>query len=54
MEPKACLAAYDAAGDKYDLYVSSQGISLMRNSASGITGIPAEKLMVHARDVGGG
>src|SRR5438034_10359447 len=33
MEPKACLAAYDAASDKYDLYVSSQGLSLMRGSA---------------------
>jgi len=54
MEPKACLAAYDAAADKYDLYVSSQGLSLMRGSASGITGIPAEKIMVHAQDVGGG
>src|SRR6266849_2198896 len=54
MEPKACLAAYDAAADKYDLYVSSQGLSLMRGSASGITGIPAEKIRVHAHDVGGG
>src|SRR6266481_4995321 len=54
MEPKACLAAYDAASDKYDLYVSSQGLSLMRGSASGITGISAEKIMVHAQDVGGG
>src|SRR6266849_4539371 len=54
MEPKACLAAYDAAADKYDLYVSSQGLSLMRGSASGITGIPADKIMVHAQDVGGG
>ena len=34
MEPKACLAAYDAKADKYDLYVSSQGLSLMRGSAS--------------------
>jgi aerobic carbon-monoxide dehydrogenase large subunit len=54
MEPKACLAAYDPAADKYDLYVSSQGLSLMRGSASGITGIPADKIMVRAQDVGGG
>src|SRR5258706_1561356 len=26
----------------------------MRSSASGITGVPPEKIMVHARDVGGG
>src|SRR2546422_4554859 len=54
MEPKACLAAYDAAADKYDLYVSSQGLSLMVGSASGITGIPPGNIRVHAHDVGGG
>lgn len=54
MEPKACLAAYDAKADRYHLYASSQGLSLMRHSASGITGIPAEKILVHAQDVGGG
>src|SRR5439155_7821299 len=30
MEPKACLAAYDAEAGRYDLDVSSQGLSLMR------------------------
>jgi carbon-monoxide dehydrogenase large subunit len=54
LEPKACLAAYDAGADRYHLYASSQGLTLMRGSASGITGIPAEKIMVHAQDVGGG
>jgi carbon-monoxide dehydrogenase large subunit len=54
MEPKACLAAYDANADAYDLYTSSQGLTLMRGSASGITGIPQEKIKVHAQDVGGG
>ena len=54
MEPKACLVSYDAKADKYDLYASSQGLTLMRSSASGITGIPAERIMVRAQDVGGG
>jgi carbon-monoxide dehydrogenase large subunit len=54
MEPKACVAAYDASADVYDLYSSSQGLSLMRGSASGITGVPPEKIRVHAHDVGGG
>jgi carbon-monoxide dehydrogenase large subunit len=54
MEPKACLVSYDAKADKYDLYASSQGLTLMRASASGITGIPAERIMVRAQDVGGG
>jgi carbon-monoxide dehydrogenase large subunit len=54
MEPKACLVAYDAGTDVYDLYTSSQGLSLMRGSASGITGVPPEKIRVRAQDVGGG
>src|SRR6266581_2276051 len=54
MEPKACLAAHDAAADRYDLYTSSQGMSLILGGLSGITGIPAEKFRVHAQDVGGG
>ena len=54
MEPKACLVSYDAKADKYDLYASSQGLTLMRASASGITGIPGERIMVRAQDVGGG
>jgi carbon-monoxide dehydrogenase large subunit len=54
MEPKGCVAAYDAKTDAYDLYSSSQGLSLMRGSASGITGVPPEKIRVHAQDVGGG
>jgi aerobic carbon-monoxide dehydrogenase large subunit len=54
MEPKACLAAHDAGADRYDLYTSSQGMSLILGGLSGITGIPAEKFRVHAQDVGGG
>ncbi|MGH8634285.1 MAG: xanthine dehydrogenase family protein molybdopterin-binding subunit, partial [Burkholderiales bacterium] len=53
MEPKACLAAYDAATGTYDLYSSTQGISLMLAGLTGVTGIPAEKFSVRAQDVGG-
>lgn len=53
MEPKACLAAHDAATGTYDLYSSTQGISLMLAGLAGVTGIPAEKFRVHAQDVGG-
>ena len=53
MEPKACLAAYDAATGTWDLYSSTQGISLMLAGLTGVTGIPAEKFRVHAHDVGG-
>ena len=53
MEPKACLAAYDAATETWDLYSSTQGISLMLAGLTGVTGIPAEKFRVRAQDVGG-
>ena len=54
MEPKACLAAYDAATDSYDLYSSSQGMSHILSGLTGIFGLPESKFRAHARDVGGG
>jgi carbon-monoxide dehydrogenase large subunit len=54
MEPKSCLAAYDAATDTYDLYAPSQGMTLMVPALSAILGVPREKIRLHARDVGGG
>jgi carbon-monoxide dehydrogenase large subunit len=54
MEPKACLASYDAAKDVYDLYSSSQGISHILSGLTTIFGLPEAKFRPHARDVGGG
>ena len=54
MEPKACIATYDAATDSYDVYASSQGMSLMLPNLAAITGTPIERIRLHARDVGGG
>ncbi len=54
MEPKSCLAAYDAAAGAYDLYAPSQGMTLMVPGLAAILGVPAEKVRLHARDVGGG
>ncbi len=54
MEPKACLAAYDAVSETFDLYAPSQGMTLMLGGLSAITGHPREKIRLHARDVGGG
>jgi carbon-monoxide dehydrogenase large subunit len=54
MEPKACLAAYDAAKDVYELYSSSQGISHILSGLTTIFGLPESKFRAHARDVGGG
>ena len=54
MEPKAATVMYDAAKDVYDLYVPSQGMTMMRHGLTVGTKIPEEKLRVHAHDVGGG
>ena len=54
MEPKACVVTYDAACDSYDVYASSQGISMMLPNFSAITGVPPERIRLHAHDVGGG
>lgn len=54
MEPKACLAAYDAASDSFDIYMPTQGMSEIRTALAHITGLPAERFRVHAYDAGGG
>jgi aerobic carbon-monoxide dehydrogenase large subunit len=54
MEPKACLAAYDPVTESYDLYTSTQGLALMLPNLVAITGVPADKIRIHAHDVGGG
>lgn len=54
MEPKAAVANYDKKRDIYDVYVPTQGITLMRPGLAVATGVPEEKIKVHAWDVGGG
>jgi aerobic carbon-monoxide dehydrogenase large subunit len=54
MEPKACAVVHDAASDRYDIYSSSQGMSMMLPNFTSITGVPAANIRIHARDVGGG
>ena len=54
MEPKACLVAYDANTESFDVYTSTQGLALMLPNFVAITGVPAEKIRIHAHDVGGG
>jgi carbon-monoxide dehydrogenase large subunit len=53
MEPKACLATYDAAKDSYEFWSSSQGITMMKGSFASF-GIPPDKVRFTAQDVGGG
>jgi carbon-monoxide dehydrogenase large subunit len=54
MEPKACVVVHDVATDSYDVYASSQGMSMMLPNLAAITGTPIERIRLHARDVGGG
>jgi len=54
MEPKACLASYDAASGRFDVYMATQGMSMMSAGLAAVTGVPREKIRVHAHDVGGG
>jgi aerobic carbon-monoxide dehydrogenase large subunit len=54
MEPKACVAAYDASSGIFDVYASSQGKGMMLPNFAAILGVPAEKIRLHALDVGGG
>jgi len=54
MEPKACLAAYDPTTQIFDVYASSQGKGMMVPVLAVVLGVPAEKVRLHAWDVGGG
>ena len=54
MEPRACLAAYEAAGDLYHLHACTQGAATMRTQLSVVLGVAPEKIRVIAEEVGGG
>ena len=54
MEPKSCAVVYEPSDDSYDVYASSQGMSMMLPNLAAITGTPMERIRLHARDVGGG
>jgi carbon-monoxide dehydrogenase large subunit len=53
MEPKACLAAYDAATGIYDLYLPTQGMAAVRDGLAHVAGVGRENIRIHAKDVGG-
>src|SRR5438093_1969735 len=54
MEPRACLAHWDAGAEMYHLYTCTQGAGIMRNQLSAVLGVPPEKIRVIAEEVGGG
>jgi carbon-monoxide dehydrogenase large subunit len=54
MEPRACLAHYEAAHGMHILYACTQGVAGMRGQLATVLGVPPEKVRVAAEEVGGG
>lgn len=55
MEPRTCIASYDAQDDRYEFITTSQGVGYMvRVLCDHVLKIPHEKMHVVTYDVGGG
>ncbi len=54
MEPRACLAAFDALSGDYTLYACTQGAPMMRAQLAAVLDVPQETVRIGAKDVGGG
>src|SRR5262252_4974324 len=53
LEPRAALAEYDAASDRYTLHAGSGGAVRQKNELAAVLGIAPERLRVLSYDVGG-
>jgi aerobic carbon-monoxide dehydrogenase large subunit len=53
LEPRAAVAAYDAASDKYTLHAGSGGAVRQKSELAKVLGISADRLRVLSYDVGG-
>ena len=53
LEPRACLAAFDANSGRYTVYLPLQGAGTMRGQFLQVTGLDKEKIVLAAQDVGG-
>lgn len=54
MEPRACLAQYDAEQGQFTVEVPSQGVHGMRDALASAVGVDASAVRVLTGDVGGG
>jgi len=55
IEPRAAIGDYDAAADRFDLLLTGQGVhSIRQQLAEAVFQVPADRIVVHAPDVGGG
>jgi carbon-monoxide dehydrogenase large subunit len=53
MELRGCTMRYEPKDGTYHAHVCIQGINMMRKQLAAMTGVPEDKLVVHAQDVGG-
>ena len=53
MEPRACLAQYDARKESFTLYGPTQGVLASRGMAAEVMNVPGEKMRFIAVNVGG-
>ena len=54
IEPRGALGVYDAANERYTLYINSQRVHGARAVIAGILGIGEDRLRILTYDVGGG
>jgi aerobic carbon-monoxide dehydrogenase large subunit len=54
MEPKSCIALYDAADELFEICIPTQGTGDLKAALSQITGLAPEKFRIRSADVGGG
>jgi carbon-monoxide dehydrogenase large subunit len=54
MEPKSCLALYDAANEAFELCLPCQGAGDLRAALSQMTGLGPDRFRIRSIDVGGG
>jgi carbon-monoxide dehydrogenase large subunit len=53
IEPRAALAVYDKATERYTLYFPNQGVAGNKNTIAGIMNVEPSKIRVVAKNVGG-
>lgn len=53
MEPRACVADFDAASGRFTLYAPTQGVLGSRANAAGLMKVPLDKMRFVAVNVGG-
>jgi len=54
MEPRACIASFDAMAGGFTLHTSTQGVNALRAQLAAVTGLDDTRFRIVAQDVGGG